>query len=102
MNVETKVLVSCKINFAGIGISLISKSQEEILYMSMKNVEFNYRETNLHHTFMFVVKWLQIDNQIYGTPYPILLYPSRRNSELPVLQAALVHSKDECILIFYR
>lgn len=91
-----------KINIEGLGISMISKKKEEILYATFKNVEFTYRETNLYHTFLFIVKWLQVDNQLYGSLYPVFMYPKKPSKNTngttnPVFQTALVHSKDTSI-----
>src|SRR5690606_26952277 len=61
---------------AGIGISLINKQPKELAYITFRNLDLTYTESNLYQTLKVLVKWIQIDNQLDGGIFPIVLYPS--------------------------
>src|SRR5690606_8166886 len=67
---------SAKLSLAGIGISLINKQPKELAYITFRNLDLTYTESNLYQTLKVLVKWIQIDNQLYGGIFPIVLYPS--------------------------
>ncbi|PVU94347.1 hypothetical protein BB561_002601 [Smittium simulii] len=104
----------------GIGISLISKDIEEIMYASFSGVDLKIQESPQTTSLTLQIQWLQVDNQLYGAIYPIVLYPTNfvrrkdsdiersnssvsRNSERqhinvdskikPIFQLAIVRSK---------
>ncbi|KAJ2722137.1 Vacuolar protein sorting-associated protein 13 [Coemansia sp. Benny D115] len=84
----------------GIGVSLINKYSSEILFATLADVELKYTDSTSNQTFKLTVKWIQIDNQIYGALYPIVLYPTTLGvamagvSAPPALQAVAVRAKD--------
>ncbi|KAI9141282.1 hypothetical protein BKA69DRAFT_1124929 [Paraphysoderma sedebokerense] len=98
--------VNSTLNFAfhlkleGVGVSVINSRVQELMYITLRNLEFTYRDTSLYQTFGFLVKWIQIDNQLYGGIEPIVLYPTVIPKEgqdadaHPTFHAALVKSKD--------
>ncbi|CAG8741024.1 11965_t:CDS:2, partial [Acaulospora colombiana] len=47
------------IRLEGIGISVINKRMQELLYASMRALEFKYNDSTLYNSIHFVVKWLQ-------------------------------------------
>ncbi|OMJ29920.1 Vacuolar protein sorting-associated protein 13 [Smittium culicis] len=61
---------------AGIGISLISKEVVEIMYASFSGVELKVQISQKSQAVSLDIKWIQIDNQLYGALYPIVLYPT--------------------------
>lgn len=71
-NYHTKVVT----NFDGLGISLINTRDQELCYVTLRGIEFRYNESNLYQNFSAKLKWVQIDNQLYGGIFPIILYPS--------------------------
>ncbi|KAJ1822144.1 Vacuolar protein sorting-associated protein 13 [Coemansia sp. RSA 2598] len=91
----------------GIGVSLINKYSSEILFMTLADVELKYTDSTSNQTFKLTVKWIQIDNQIYGAVYPIVLYPTTLGvamagvSAPPALQAVAVRAKDNSFGVEY-
>ncbi|PVU99655.1 hypothetical protein BB559_000513 [Furculomyces boomerangus] len=60
----------------GIGISLISRDVEEIMYASFSGLEFKIQDSPLSQAISLQIQWIQVDNQLYGALYPIVLYPT--------------------------
>ncbi|KAJ1897430.1 Vacuolar protein sorting-associated protein 13 [Kickxella alabastrina] len=91
----------------GIGVSLINKYSSEILFVTLADVELKYTDSTSNQTFKLTVKWIQIDNQIYGALYPIVLYPTTLGvtmagvSSPPALQAVAVRAKDKSYGVEY-
>lgn len=96
-----EVTLKAQIRFAGIGVSLINSHMKELAYVTFRSLEFKYSESNLYQTVDLVVKWIQIDNQLYGGIFPILLYPSvvpKTGKEMdvhPSFHAAITLVKDD-------
>ncbi|KAJ2786527.1 Vacuolar protein sorting-associated protein 13 [Coemansia interrupta] len=91
----------------GIGVSLINKYSSEILFVTLADVELKYTDSTSNQTFKLTVKWVQIDNQIYGAVYPIVLYPTTLGvamagvSSPPAIQAVAVRAKDNSYGVEY-
>jgi len=96
------VTFKAQIRFAGIGISLINSHLKELAYITFRGLELKYNESKLYQTINVVVKWIQIDNQLYGGIFPILLYPSvvpKTGKEMdvhPSFHASVTRVKDDC------
>ncbi|CAG8629647.1 9806_t:CDS:10, partial [Dentiscutata heterogama] len=80
----------------------------ELAYASVRGLEFTYNDSTLYQSINFFVKWLQIDNQLYGGIYPIILYPTvipkeANDSELvhPAFHASLTKAKDDSHGVIY-
>lgn len=71
-NYYTKVLT----RFEGFGISLINTRSQELCYITLRGFELRYNESDLYQNFSIKLKWIQIDNQLYGGIFPIILYPT--------------------------
>lgn len=61
----------------------------------------NYIDATTVQQFNFSIKWMQIDNQLYGGLEPIFMYPTNipRDGEeefKPVLFCTYTKSKDTC------
>ncbi|KAJ2642812.1 Vacuolar protein sorting-associated protein 13, partial [Coemansia sp. RSA 1694] len=91
----------------GIGISLINRQASEILFATLADVELKYSDATSNQTFKLSVKWMQIDNQIYGAVFPIVLYPTTLGvaaagvSSPPALVAVAVRAKDRSYGVEY-
>jgi len=62
-----------------IGISVIDNSvqttkPQELLYATVQNLFFNFKSTDVDQSIEFRIGNFQIDNQLYLTPYPIVLW----------------------------
>ena len=99
---DGEVTFKAQIRFAGIGISLINSHLKELAYVTFRGLELKYNESPLYQTVNLVVKWIQIDNQLYGGIFPILLYPSvvpKTGKEMevhPSFHASVTRVKDDC------
>ncbi|RKP03518.1 hypothetical protein CXG81DRAFT_9373 [Caulochytrium protostelioides] len=94
---EDSILMGIQIRLEGIGLSLINRHMKELLYASAKNVTFIYSDSIKSKSVSFSIKWLQIDNQLYGCMEPIFLYPTvipKEGEEEPVLLATVSKNKD--------
>lgn len=89
-------------NFEGIGISLVNtkSSYQELCYTTIRNVEFHYNESDIYQTASLKLKWLQIDNQLYSSIFPVVLFPtiipksSLEMNNHPVFSASIARMKD--------
>ena len=71
---ENSTIVNIKLE--GVGISLINRRLVELCYITFRGFELNYRSSTFYDTYSVKMKWIQIDNQLYGGIYPIVLFPS--------------------------
>lgn len=101
IDVEVVTTFSLGINFEGVGISLVNKKMQELIYASFRGFTASYSDSTTNVAYEIGIKWIQIDNQLFGGLYPILLYPSvipKDSKELeirPSLQASAIVLKDE-------
>ncbi|CAG8609296.1 9150_t:CDS:10, partial [Funneliformis caledonium] len=104
IDVDSVTTLTFQIRLEGIGISVINKRMQELAYASMRGLEFKYNDSTLYQSINFIIKWLQIDNQLYGGLYPIILYPTvipkdTKETEVhPAFHASLIKAKDEYFL----
>lgn len=75
-DVDSGTTFQAQLRFAGIGISLINRQLKELAYITFRDLEFKYGTSSLYQTYSLIIKWIQIDNQLYGGIFPIILYPS--------------------------
>ena len=64
-----------QLTIQGIGMSVIDETPQELSYITIEKILLIYNNSNLYKNFEFSVGWLQIDNQLYQTPYPVVVYP---------------------------
>ncbi|KDE03795.1 hypothetical protein MVLG_05736 [Microbotryum lychnidis-dioicae p1A1 Lamole] len=101
VDVDVVTTFSFGISFEGIGISLVNKKMQELVYASFRGLTFKYSDSTTNVAYDLSIKWIQVDNQLFGGLYPILLYPSvipKDGKELevhPSLQASVIILKDE-------
>jgi vacuolar protein sorting-associated protein 13A/C len=104
---DDEVTMSARLYLSGVGISLINKHQKELVYMTMRDLELKYEESALNQSLRAIIKWIQIDNALYGGIFPIILYPSvipKSGKELeahPVLNAMIIRVKDDSYGVLY-
>ncbi|KAJ3227354.1 hypothetical protein HK099_002420 [Clydaea vesicula] len=92
-------LFSFRFRMEGVGISLINQHMQELLYASFKDFSFTYVDGTTIQKLEFTLKWIQIDNQLYGCIEPIFVYPTNLPKDgdeqfRPVLLGTLTKSKD--------
>ena len=105
--VDTEVTFKAQLRLNGIGISLINKHMKELLYLTMREIEVKYQDSKLYQTVGTTIKWIQIDNQLYGGIFPIILYPTvvpKTGKEMeahPIFHAMVTRVKDDSYGVFY-
>lgn len=104
---DSGVNLRTQFRFAGVGISLINTKLKELAYITFRDLEITYTESSLYQTLNLLVKWIQIDNQLYGGIFPIVLYPSvvqktGREMEIhPSLHSSITRVKDDSYGVYY-
>lgn len=104
---DVDVTFKANIRLAGVGLSLINQNLRELVYVTFREIELKYNESALYQTVNWTTKWIQIDNQLYGGIFPILLYPSvvpKTGKELeahPIFHTAITRVKDDSYGVLY-
>ncbi|KAG0637605.1 hypothetical protein HOY80DRAFT_1138202 [Tuber brumale] len=104
---DSDITFQVQIRFAGIGISLINRQLKELAYITFRDLEVKYNESSLLQTLNVLLKWIQIDNQLYGGLFPIILYPSvvpKTGKEMdvhPSLHTSITRVKDDSYGVLY-
>ena len=104
---DDDVTMRAGIRFAGIGISLINSQLRELLYVTWRDIELKYSDSPLYQSVALTVKWIQIDNQLYGGIFPLLFYPSvvpKTGKEMeahPIFRSAITRVKDDSYGVLY-
>ncbi|GAA5827080.1 hypothetical protein JCM11251_002234 [Rhodosporidiobolus azoricus] len=107
VDVDVSTTFSFGLGLEGIGISLVNRNMQELIYASFRGVTAKYADSTTNVSYDLGIKWIQIDNQLFGGLYPILLYPSvipKDSKELevhPSLQASAIILKDEAHGVTY-
>ncbi len=105
--VDSELSFKAQLRLAGLGISLVTKHLKELLYMTYREIEVKYGESKLYQTLNTTIKWIQIDNQLYGGIFPILLYPSvvpKTGKEMeahPIFHTMITRVKDDSYGVLY-
>ncbi|EIT80868.1 vacuolar protein [Aspergillus oryzae 100-8] len=104
---DSDVNFKAQLRLGGIGISLINQNMRELLYLTFREIDIKYRESMVYQTLNTTIKWIQIDNQLYGGIFPILLYPSvvpKTGKEMeahPIFHAMITRVKDDSYGVLY-
>lgn len=105
--IESNVNFKAELRLAGFGVSLVNSKLKELLYVTLREIEIKYGDSKLYQTVNATIKWIQIDNQLYGGIFPILLYPSvvpKTGKEMeahPIMHAAVTRVKDDSYGVLY-
>jgi hypothetical protein len=67
------------VSLAGIGVSVVDSRPIEVLYLALHGIDASLQFTSLNHKTEFRVARLQVDNQLYSTPFPVMLAPNLQN-----------------------
>lgn len=106
-DIESEVTFKAQLRLAGFGISVVNKNLKELLYMTFREIELKYNDSKLYQTLNSTIKWVQIDNQLYGGIFPILLYPSvvpKTGKEMeahPIFHLMITRVKDDSYGVLY-
>lgn len=106
-DIKSDVTFKAQLRLGGIGISLINQNLKELMYLTFREIEIKFNESKLYQTLDTSIKWVQIDNQLYGGIFPILLYPSvvpKTGKEMeahPIFHAMITRVKDDSYGVLY-
>jgi vacuolar protein sorting-associated protein 13A/C len=104
---NSDITFKAHLRLGGVGISLINQNMKELLYCTFREIEIKLNESKVYQTLDTTIKWIQIDNQLYGGVYPILLYPSvvpKTGKEMeahPIFRAMITRVKDDSYGVLY-
>ncbi|POS86544.1 hypothetical protein EPUL_002626 [Erysiphe pulchra] len=106
-NQDTSINLKAQLHLAGVGISLINTQPIELAYITLREIILKYSESQLYQTIAGSIKWIQIDNQLYGGIFPMILYPSivpqnsKESRSHPSIHAMLTRVKDDSYGVLY-
>lgn len=89
-----------RVEFAGIGVSLINRKMVEVIYLSVDTLKFEYTDSSVAQAVNLSCGTLQIDNQLHDALYPVILQPTPIGKEsdgmaaLPTVQGSIIWLKD--------
>ncbi|GAB7364086.1 hypothetical protein MBLNU230_g4638t1 [Neophaeotheca triangularis] len=104
---DMDVTMRATLRLAGFGISLINSQLRELVYVTFRDIELKYTDSQLYQTVATTIKWIQIDNQLYGGIFPLLLYPSvvpKTGKEMeahPIFRTTITRVKDDSYGVLY-
>ncbi|KAE8441399.1 hypothetical protein EG329_004988 [Mollisiaceae sp. DMI_Dod_QoI] len=104
---DTGVTFKAQLKLAGFGISLVNTQLKELAYVTFRDISFKYSESPLFQTFIAGIKWIQIDNQLYGGIFPMILYPSvvpknqKETESHPCVHVMVTRVKDDSYGVLY-
>ena len=61
---DAPVTFSFKVEFEGIGISLVNSRMHELTYISFRGLDLSYSDTPISQDYTLGIKWIQLDNQL--------------------------------------
>ncbi|XP_047373498.1 intermembrane lipid transfer protein VPS13D isoform X6 [Sciurus carolinensis] len=80
---ELEVLVRLE---GGIGVSLINKVPEELVFASLTGINVHYTQLATSHMLELSIQDVQVDNQLIGTTQPFMLYVTPLSNENEVIE----------------
>ncbi|KAH0527101.1 hypothetical protein TsFJ059_002139 [Trichoderma semiorbis] len=104
---DTDATFVAQLKLSGIGISFINAQLKELAYVTFRDVQFRITDSPVVQTVSLTIKWMQIDNQLYGGLFPMVLYPSvvpQKAQEIeahPSLHAMVSRVKDDSYGVLY-
>ena len=96
-----KPTLTVSVELEGLGISVVNRNLQELLYASIRGIKLSYSDYPHFYDASLDCKWIQIDNQLFGGLFPIILYPTivpKDGKELeshPTLQLSVAILKDD-------
>lgn len=109
-DVDMTINAIFQIQIKEVGISIINKQLHELAYATLRGIDLKLTDSAMYHSLRWNIDWVQIDNQMYGSVFPILLYPTnltnngsrdKSNKILPTVQMALDRVKDDSHGVVY-
>ncbi|XP_066494000.1 intermembrane lipid transfer protein VPS13D [Tiliqua scincoides] len=79
-DVEQELEVQLKLE-GGIGLSLVNKVPEELIFASFTGINVHFTELSTSQVLELSIQDIQVDNQLIGTTQPFMLFLTPRTSE---------------------
>ncbi|CAL3963394.1 unnamed protein product [Diplocarpon coronariae] len=104
---DTGVTFRAQLKLAGIGVSLVNAQLKELAYVTFRDIHLKFTESPLFQTFTAGINWIQIDNQLYGGIFPMILYPSvvtkntKETESHPSVHVMVSRVKDDSYGVLY-
>lgn len=104
---DDDVTMKATVRFAGVGLSLVNSQLRELVYVTWRDIEVKYTDSKLYQKVAVMVKWIQIDNQLYGGIFPLIAYPSvvpKTGKEMeahPIFRTVVTRVKDDSYGVLY-
>lgn len=98
---EVPYSLAFRIDFHGLGLSLINRNAVEVVYLSLNSLHAEYTNSPVAQAFNLACSSIQIDNQLHDALFPVVLQPTPLPKDastvasLPTLQASIIWLKDE-------
>ena len=80
-DVLSTVKLKVSASIAHLGVSVINKAPQELLYLSVKKFRLEYTLYSERYAINMTLERLQVDNQLWSTPFPCLLYPWKQKHD---------------------
>lgn len=104
---EGPLSLSVELNLEGVSLSVINAELQELCYVTIRGMELRFRVSEIYETVTTKLKWIQIDNQLPNSVFPILLYPSvvphigREMESHPIFSASISKVRDDSYGVLY-
>jgi hypothetical protein len=100
---EEEITMACVISLSNIGFSVINEIPEELLFLSVSNIEFEYSYSNLNTKAEFRIGYLQLDNQLlYPNIHPVLLIPIKTPNQTNFFHLSMIKNNQSKSIDFIR
>lgn len=100
MDTKKIILKQMFFDIAGIGISVIDTTPQELMYLSLESISFEYENSNIAQGFQCMIGKLQIDNQLSSSHFPVFLAPHPTNKKKMFHLSAVKSNQYESIDFF--
>lgn len=99
---SVSAVLTVALNLHGVGISLVNKHMVEVVYLSVKDLKFEYANNPVAQTVTLSCGNVQIDNQLHDALFPVVLQPTPVSQEsnttvaaLPTVQVSVIWLNDQ-------
>jgi hypothetical protein len=90
------------VELAGLGVSVVDSRPREILYLSLRRLRADVTLTAADRKIKVEVGDMQIDNQLAGSQFPVLLAMTPKDVQRATLEFCVVQSTEHTSIDFFR
>jgi len=90
-----------KVDFEGVGVSLINRKLVEVVYLTIQGLKFDYASSPIAQAVNLSLGCLQLDNQLHDALFPVVLQPTpltkaaQEVAALPTVQGSIIWLNDQ-------